>query len=381
MRDAGPVTDGPPLPAGALALRFASQLLLADKGGDPLEVVGRITAVQAQDARGSLLAVRARSRGLTAADVDRCLTDERSLVVDWLNRGTLHLVRREDHGWLHALTAPRLRTASARRLAQEGVSAEATERGVAVVARELSRHGPRTRAQLRAALDSAGVPTAGQALVHLLVAASLRGVCLRGPVVDGERAFVHVGDWLGPRPAVERTTALQELAHRYLLGHGPATDRDLAYWSGLPLRDVRDGLRDAGAVELVPGSGLLVAAAATTPPAPQTVPAPTLLGMFDPLLHGWPSRVPVLGRHDSTNVVTSNGMFRATALVEGRAVATWTLPSGHVLIAPLPGETLSAEDEAALAVDADDVLRYLQPPVPRDGAHPAGRAQRAPTLA
>ena len=69
------MTDGPPLPAGALALRFRSQMLLADKGGDPLEVVGRITAVQAQDARGSLLAVRARSRGLTAADVDRCLTD------------------------------------------------------------------------------------------------------------------------------------------------------------------------------------------------------------------------------------------------------------------------------------------------------------------
>ena len=101
------MTDAALLPPRVLARRFESQLLL-DRGLlDPIEVVGRITAVQAQDARGSLLAVRARSRGLTSADVDRCLTDERSLVVGWLNRGTLHLVRSEDHAWLHALTAPR----------------------------------------------------------------------------------------------------------------------------------------------------------------------------------------------------------------------------------------------------------------------------------
>jgi hypothetical protein len=37
---------------------------------------------------GARLAVRARTAGLTAVDVDRALTDERSLAVTWLNRGT-----------------------------------------------------------------------------------------------------------------------------------------------------------------------------------------------------------------------------------------------------------------------------------------------------
>ena len=353
------VTDAVELSPGVLARRFGAQLLLDEKLPDPLEVVGRITAVQAQDARGSLLAVRARSLGLTAADVDRCLTDERSLVVGWLNRGTLHLVRSEDHAWLHALTAPRQLAANARRLAQEGVSPDAAERGVHVVERELTRHGPRTRAQLRAALDSADVPTARQALVHVLGTASIRGVCVRGPVVDGERAFVHVADWLGPQPVVDRDVALRELAHRYLVGHGPATDRDLAYWAGLPLRDARDALRASSGVELVPGTGLLVPAGAHAAYPERAVPTPTLLGMFDPLLHGWPSRAPVLGRHDSTDVVTSNGMFRATALVDGRAVATWTMPSGRVQLAPLPGERIAPSAQAALAVEADDVVRFL----------------------
>jgi hypothetical protein len=312
-----------------------------------------------------LLAVRARSTGLRADDVNRALTDDRTLVVDWLNRGTLHLVRVEDHAWLHALTAPRMATATARRLAQEGVSPDQAHRGVAVIEHELATHGPRTRTQLRAALDSAGVPTARQAFIHVVVAAALSGTCVRGPVIEGERAFVHTGDWLGARPPVDRDAALVALAHRYLQGHGPATDRDLAYWSGLPLRDVRAGLRGAGAVPVADGSEQLALPGAADPDL--GVPAPTLLGMFDPLLHGWVSREPVLGRHDSTHVVTSNGMFRATALVHGRAVATWTLAGGRPVVVALPGERIGPADDDVLAGEAADVLRFLGRAADTDG--------------
>ena len=68
--------------------------------------------MQGQDPRGARLAVRARSEGLTAADVDRALTEERSLLITWLNRGTLHLVRSEDYPWLQALTTPPLLTSA-----------------------------------------------------------------------------------------------------------------------------------------------------------------------------------------------------------------------------------------------------------------------------
>ena len=61
--------------------------------------------MQGQDPRGARLAIRARTRGLTAAHVDRALTADRSLVITWLNRGTLHLTRSEDYWWLHPLTA------------------------------------------------------------------------------------------------------------------------------------------------------------------------------------------------------------------------------------------------------------------------------------
>jgi hypothetical protein len=41
--------------------------------------------------RGSRLAVRIRSRDLAAVDFDAALSDRRSVIVAWLNRGTLHL--------------------------------------------------------------------------------------------------------------------------------------------------------------------------------------------------------------------------------------------------------------------------------------------------
>jgi hypothetical protein len=224
------------------AERFAAQALSGPPLPDATAVAERLLAVQGQDPRGARLAVRARTEGLTAGDVDRALSDERSLLITWLNRGTLHLVRSEDYPWLHALTTPPLFTSASRRLTQEGVPADAAERGVATIKRSLGKEGPLTRLQLRERLDTAGVPTDRQALIHLLFLATLRGIAVRGPMAGKEHAYILVSDWLDPAEPVDRDKALAELARRYLVGHAPADDRDLARWAGLPLRDARAGL-------------------------------------------------------------------------------------------------------------------------------------------
>ncbi|HEY2286834.1 MAG TPA: winged helix DNA-binding domain-containing protein [Streptosporangiaceae bacterium] len=332
--------------------RFSAQLLTGEPARSAEEVTGRLLAVQGQDPRGARLAIRPRSAGLTAADVDRALTHDRSLLITWLNRGTLHLVRSEDYWWLQPLLAPRLVTANARRLAQEGVSPAAADKAVAVIEAALAADGPLTRLQLRDRIAAAGVRTEGQALVHELLLASLRSVAVRGPMADGQHAFVLVRDWLGAPPPFDRDAALAELARRYLAGHGPAADRDLARWSGLPLGDARRGLA-AIASQLAERPDGLVDLARERREA--GVPPPRLLGAFDPLLHGWVSREPVLGPH--RGIVTVNGLFRPFALVDGRAVATWGLAGGAVTLNEL--EVVPAAARAALAADEADVRRFL----------------------
>lgn len=335
-----------------IAERFGAQLLVGEPARDAVAVVERLLAVQGQDARGARLAIRPRSSGVSAADVDRALTEERTLLITWLNRGTLHLVRREDYPWLHALTTPPLFTGNARRLAQEGVSPDAADRGVGAIERALGDEGPLTRKQLAQRIAAANMPTAGQALVHLLMEACLRGIAVRGPVLGGEHAYVLVGDWLGCTEPVDRDSALAELARRYLVGHGPANDRDLAKWAGLPLRDARAGLttiarelreRDDGLVELA------------AHPAVAELPPPRLLGPFDPLLLGWASREALLGPH--RQIVTTNGLFRPFALVEGRAVAIWRMARGAVQLEPLG--PIKRRDAAALEKEARAVVDFL----------------------
>jgi len=171
-------------------------------------------------------------------------------------------------------------------------------------------------------------------------------------MVGRDHAYVLVRDWLGRQKKVDRDRALAELARRYLLGHAPAGDRDLARWAGLPLRDARAGL-SAIASELVERDDGLVHLAAA-PPEPE-VPGPRLLGAFDPLLLGWTSRERILGPH--THLVTLNGIFRPFALVKGRAVGTWRLNRGKVAFEPLGRVSKAAS--SALAADAADVERFM----------------------
>jgi hypothetical protein len=143
------------------ARRAAAQLLDAARPRSAPEVVARLLAVQAQELRSARLAIRARSTGLTASDVERELTTERSLVAGWLLRGTLHLVRREDYGWLHALTAPTQTAASRRRLGQEGVPPAAAERAVELIGAALAREGPsRARSWSSDSLQTGSAPKA-----------------------------------------------------------------------------------------------------------------------------------------------------------------------------------------------------------------------------
>jgi hypothetical protein len=318
-------------------------------------VAERLLAIQAQDPRGARLAVRARTEGLTAADLDRALTEDRSLLITWLNRGTLHLVRSEDYRWLQALTTPPLLTSNATRLRQEGVDAEEADRAVAIVERALADRGPLTRFQLRDELDAGGIRTAGQAPVHLVMLACLRGIAVRGPMAGSQHAYALVRDWLGSPPrAVDRGVALAELARRYLVGHAPASDRDLAKWAGLPLRDARAGL-EAIAPELEQSEGGVVRLRGRQSTSVTAMPAPRLLGAFDPTLVGWSSREEILGEHESK--IVSGGVFRPFAMVGGRGVAVWKWTDGEVVLDPF-AET-SARASGALEREAADVARFL----------------------
>jgi Winged helix DNA-binding domain len=345
------------------ARRFAAQLLSGEPARSAVEVATRLLAVQGQDPRGARLAIRARSRGLTAADVDLALTADRSLLITWLNRGTLHLVTSADYWLLQQLTTrPQYELACLRHAAGGGVGDADAARAITIITGALAAEGPLTRAELGERIAAAGIKAAGLAPLHLIMLTCLRGMAVRGPMIGAQHAYVLVRDWLGRAPApVDRDVALAELARRYLAGHGPASDRDLAKWAGLPLGEVRRGLSAIAAQLRDRPDGLAELAASRET---CELPAPRLLGSYDPVLLGWASREPVLGDHQE--IVTMNGLFRPFALVDGRAAGIWAWSGGQVAVQKFA--ELAAEAEAALAAEARDVQRFLaaEPELPAD---------------
>ena len=328
----------------------------------PEAVVDRLLAVQAQDGRGARLAVRSRLAGSvdepTSALVDEALNEGR-LVVGWLNRGTLHLVRSEDYPWLHAITGPRAATSNRTRLRQEGVSEAQAEQAVKMLVRVLDA-GPAPRPVLREKLEAAGIPVGGQAMVHILYLASIRSLIVRGPMAGKEQAFVLFRDWLGEPVGFDPDLHLPELARRYLSGHGPASDRDLAAWAGIPLGQARKGLTAiAGEIEeLGPDeSGEALVDLKTRPEPSAAAGVVRLLGSFDPLLHGWNRRDWIIPDATARGVVTVNGLFRPSILVGKKIVGIWSLRSGEIELAPFG--RLDRKTAVALDEEAERVLNYL----------------------
>jgi hypothetical protein len=324
----------------ALPRRRAAAQRLGAADGPPAATVAHLLAVQAQDLRAARLALRARGAAARAADVDAALAEDRSVVITWLMRGTLHLVAREDLPWLHALTAGQTAATTRRRLPQLGVGEAAAERAVAAIERALADEGPLPRGVLA---ERIGVE--GQAVPHLLALAAARGLI----VVCGER-YALTRDWLGApgAPVPDGDTALAELARRYLRGHGPATAPDLATWSGLGLRAARSGL-SAIAGELAQ-DGELVDLADREEPQPSP---PRLLPAFDPYLLGWKDRGFAVAPEHARRVHPGGGIVRATAVADGLVVGTWTMPRGKVALEPF-----GAVREDAFAADAAAVAAF-----------------------
>jgi hypothetical protein len=255
----------------------------------------------------------------------------------------------DDMPWLLALTAPTQESGIARRFTEHGFGMDTADRAVAVVERALADEGPLKREDLRDRVKAAGFMAEGRALVHLLFYASYRGLIVRGPVVGRQHLFVRTKDWLGKQPRVDRDKALAELARRYLAGFGPATDADLAYWAGLPLRDARAGL-SAIASELTQHDDGLVDLARRAP-APEKLPQ-KLLPLWDDLLVGWKDKSALVGS-DHVDRVFSGGMIGPAATRAGRVVGRWSSAGGKVVVEPFAGSA------RGFAAEIRDVERFL----------------------
>jgi hypothetical protein len=318
------------------ALRLAAQLIMLGERATPGRIVRSMLAMQGQDLPGARWSVGLRGHGLTDQEVGAAF-DAGDIVRSWPMRGTLHIVAAEDIGWMLELMAPRTVAATATRRAQLGITADDLRRARDAAVGALEGRRVLDREALLFALAASGIVIDGQRGYHFLGYLAQTGVIVLGPVTGRQQSFVLLGEWVREPRRLEREEALGELASRYFRSHGPATDRDLARWSGLPLRDVRQGIAVSGAelarleldgttYHLAPGNLDGVAAGSPKP----HVPVVRLLPGFDEFLLGYGDRGAALApEHAQAVVPGNNGMFLPTILIDGEVVGTWKRIPGN----------------------------------------------------
>jgi hypothetical protein len=322
---------------------LARQLLLERASLDVTEAVGRLGALQAQEARPPFVALWSRLEGFEAGTLIAALADK-TLVRGTLMRGTVHLARTEDFLRWQPLLAPLgvegLRKVVGARL--EGADVDAAVEDVRKLfadAEELSaddvrdwleehRPGEDTRAVARTALYSlplVRVPDGG-----------------RWGFTPKSR-FTHSRHWLGQDP-VKRPDAA-DLIRAYLAAFGPATVRDAQQFLG---GGDWQGAFDALELERFGKHYDL-------PDAPrpgQDVEAPVrFLPDFDSLMLAHADRSRVIADEHRRELTTKNLRVRAVVLVDGMVAGFWKLDKKKVVVEPArklaKRERVAVDEEAA----------------------------------
>lgn len=333
-------------------MRLAAQGLVPDVAiataptlaNTPAEVVGAMGMMQAQDLAQACWAIGVRLPGSRLETIQAALAHG-SMIRCWGARGTLMLISPQLHAALLSVTAPRMDAAMASIRARENIT-ETEIKKLAVVAADRCADTGATRAELLEAFAKAGSSVAGQRGYHLIVAVSLRGVIVQGPMEPGSttrQLFMATEQWITQNEDVpDPEESLRRLVETYIRSHGPATAADCAWWLGMPVFPVRAAL-DAQAHELpsriLGGETYYYAVEHFDRFAANYRGGHPVLALpgFDEMILGYKERWPTLdAAHTQLVTPGKNGIFLRTIVSAGHVVGTWSLEGRRATLHGVP---------------------------------------------
>lgn len=314
--------------------RLVAQGLIQPRHGSVTELVSAFGAMQGQDLHGVISSVVLR---LPVADPSLVLDafDAGEIVRGYPMRGTVFVVPAADVTWMTELCAGTELRASVRRREALGLDDQMVDRARELLLEALDGTRRGLSRDEVAALWSTVLPDLDRSpLYHLLRLFMHEALICWGPWNGKDQNVVAAQTWLPGVRSLEdrfngdRVAACAVLLERYLLSHGPATLRDFAWWTKLPLRTIRaalplvsqrlesDGAEEASFWR----PGLLDDAAAVGRHVGQSL----LLPGFDEFILGYPDRqFAMTAAQEKLLVPGNNGVFRRSAVADAVVKGFW----------------------------------------------------------
>jgi hypothetical protein len=349
--------------------RIRNSRLTGARFAAPDEGVQWHLAMQAQEYGPAMWSVGQRSKGLRETDVDRALT-EGTIVRTHVLRPTWHFVAAGDVRWLLALSGPRVQQGNAGRYRQLGLDARTLARAEKVIASALEGGNRLTREELAAVLERKKLDREGQRMPYFLMHCELEAVICSGGRKGKQQTYALLDERVpagGTR--FDREEAVVELVRRYLTSHGPATVKDLSWWSGLTMTDIRaalDSIADEVGSDEVDGLTIWSASSERRRRAPAARGA-HLLQTYDELVVGYTeSRFHGDAAGELARQAWSDRSFpTGVLLLHGRIGGHWrrTIEAKRVRVAMHTYTKVAAADAEALESAAIRLGRFVGLPV------------------
>jgi Winged helix DNA-binding domain len=345
--------------------RLHNQLLSQTKSTQPSQVVAWLGAVQSQDYAGGKWAIAQRTKGLTDTAIEQAFA-KGEILRTHVMRPTWHFVTPEDIRWMLELTAPRVRAAMAYTYRQVGLDTPIFKKSNAVLTKALQGNKHLTRSELGHILQKDGVPADGLRLGLLMLRAELDKIICSGARRGKQHTYALLDERAPQAKRLERNESLAELTKRYFRSHGPATLQDFVWWSGLTMKDVRNGIdfvKSQLECETIDKQTYWF-----MPSSPQKKSSPNvhLLQNYDEYTVAYSDRKSIFDTaHMDKLDSRGNIIFQYAIVMDGLVVGTWkrTIKRDEVVINVVVFTTLTKDQNQAIVVAAQQYGNFLGLPV------------------
>jgi hypothetical protein len=232
----------------------------------------------------------------------------------------------------------------------------------------LAEQGPSTRAEIVERLAAHGIRIEGQARPYFLSRAALEGLICYGPERDAEPTYVLLSDWIDQElgdSIMPEAEAYIDLSRRYLSAYGPATPKDQAAWSGLPLGKIKPAWQHiAGELMEIDLNGspawMLKAQAGWLDEVDTYTQTVRLLPRFDVYLLGYQNRDLAVPPQFAMRINAGGGILHPVVLADGRAVGIWKSQQKkrELVISVEPFDQLTPEVVEGIEAEVADLRRF-----------------------
>ena len=232
----------------------------------------------------------------------------------------------------------------------------ALERRGEATARELTEDVPELRQKIPLRREDGALMGEVGASTRVLFLLATEGRIVRarplGTWVSSQYRWTTTENWLGkPYDNLDQGEAKDRLVSRWLKAFGPGTERDMKWWTGWTLTDVRKTLKRVGAVQVEMDGQPGWLHPSDTEKVEPSQPWVAILPSLDPTTMGWKDRSWYIGDY-SDRLFDRNGNAGPTVWVDGRVVGGWAQrESGEVVYGLLEDVGQAAEGAIERCVD------------------------------